>query len=158
MTPAQINTLKTFVAQSSDPAIIAARTSGATYDLALLLSAPSATRAWRTSAPAADLDDAATYTTFDGLAQGKRDEWAIFLQYAPRDMSKAKNRNVVTDVWGPAIAASVSESVLTAGTEFANVAEAAIGGPQRTTGTVAALARNYVGEVSQDDVRLILAA
>lgn len=157
---AQIATLKTFVFSSNDPAIIAARTAGATYDISLLLSATATptTNAWRVAVPAADLDNAATYTTYDSLTQGKRDEWAIFLAYSPRDMSKVKNRSVVTDVWGAATASSIAEAILTAGVEPANVAEVAIGGAVRTTGTVSALARNYVGSVSQEDAQKILAA
>lgn len=160
LTPDQIQTLKAFVNASVVPAIVAARTAGATYDLSLLLSAPAtpAVKAWRTVVPAVDLDDAATYTTYDGKTQGKRDEWSILLQYAPRDMAKSKNRAVVTDVWGNATNGSIAETILLACTENANVAEVAIGGSTAGTGTVSALQRDFIGSVSQTDCQLILAA
>lgn len=158
---AQLQTLKTFVQNSSDPSIVAARTAGATFDLAALLSAPASptVKAWRVSVAAPELDDSVlSYTTYDGKTQGKRDEWSIFLQFAPRNLAKDKNRAVVTDVWGNATAASIAEGILLACTEAANVAENAIGGTVRTTGTVSALDRAYVGGVSQSDAQLILAA
>jgi hypothetical protein len=160
LTPAQLATLRTFVANSADAAIVAARQAGATYDLTTLLNAAHApaTSAWRTEVAAQVLDDAATYTTYDGKTQGKRDEWSILLQYAPRDMSRDKNRNVVVDVWGNANAGSVGEAILQACVESATVAQVAIGGSNKTTGTVTALARDFTGQVTQDESRAILAA
>jgi len=159
MQPAQIQTLKTFVAASVDAAIVAARTAGATYDLMNLLNAPNvpATSAWRVAVPAVDIDAAANYTTYDTLTQGKRDEWDIFLKYAPRNMGLSKNRSVVTDVWGAALASSLSEAILLVCVENASVAEFALGGSTKTTGTVSALLRSFAGQVSQDDCVKILA-
>lgn len=59
----QINTLKVFVANSTNPAIIAARNAGATYDLSLLLSAQASpvVKAWRTDVSAVELDEGADY-------------------------------------------------------------------------------------------------
>ena len=159
LTAPQIATLKTFVNASVDANIVAARTGGNTFLLAQLLSAPNvpATSAWRNNVPAKDLDTAVTYTTYDALTAGKRDEWSIFLTYAPRDMSFGKNRNVVTDVWGAATAASISEAALLASVEPANVAEVALGGSTVATGTVSALKRNFVGAITQSDCVAILA-
>lgn len=158
LTVPQLQTLKAFVFGSPDPAIVAARNAGATFDLANLLNAPSVVGAWRTAVPAAEIDGAVVYTTYDTLTQGKRDEWSIFLAYSPRDMSLGKNRNVVTDVWGGATAGSNSEKVLLASVEFATVAENALGGTTASTGTVSSLRRNWTGQVTQDDARLILSA
>jgi hypothetical protein len=160
LTTQQIADLRTFVFASSVPAIVTARNGGMTYDLSLLLSAPAVPTvlAWRVDVPAIVMDDAANYTTFDGKTQGKRDEWSIFLRYAPRNLAKAKNRNVVTDVWGAATGGSVAEAVLLACVEPANVAEVALGGSVTSTGTVSATERAYVGPISQEDARLILAA
>lgn len=160
LTPEQIQTLKTFVAASVVPAIVAARTAGATYDLSLLLSAKATPtiKAWRAEVPAKDLDEGADYAAFDSVQAGKRDAWQMFLVYAPRDMSKQKVRKVVTDVWGNATGGSIAESVLNGCTENANVAEVAIGGTTAATGTVSALRRDFVGSVSQSDCVLILAA
>lgn len=160
LTAAQIQTLKTFVNASTVPAIVAARSAGATYDLSLLLSAPAApvVKAWRIDVSAKDLDEGADYSAFDSIVPGKRDAWAMFLQYSPRDMSKNRNRKVITDVWGNATAGSIAESVLNGCIENANVAEAVIGGSTVATGTVSALKRDYIGPISQTDCQLILAA
>lgn len=160
LTPAQIQTLAAFVAASTDPAIVDARTRGATYDLSLLLSAPASpvVKAWRVDVDAQALDEGADYSAYDGVQAGKRDAWAMFLAYAPRDMSKNRNRKVVTDVWGNATGGSVAESVLQGCTENARVAEVAIGGSVTNTGTVSALKRDFVGAVTQAECVLILAA
>lgn len=113
--------------------------------------------AWRLNVPAQDADEAATYTTYDSLIAGKRDSWGIFLRFN-RDFSRNKVRNWVTDVWGNATAGSIAEAVLQAGTESATRAQAAIGGTSKTTGTVTALDRNYVGLVSQAEVNRLVAA
>lgn len=112
--------------------------------------------AWRIAVPPNDLDDAADYTTFDGLTQGKRDEWSIFLRYAPRDMSRNAKRKVVTDVWGNATAGSVAEAVLQASTENATNAQVALGGTTATTGTVTALRRSFSGLVDQTDANKLV--
>lgn len=112
--------------------------------------------AWRISVPPNDLDDAADYTTFDSLTQGKRDEWSIFLRYAPRDMTKNAKRKVVTDVWGSSTTGSVSESILLASTEPATNAQVALGGNTASTGTVTALKRNFTGQVDQTDANKLV--
>ena len=159
LTPTQIATLKTFVQNSSAPEIVAARTAGATFLLMGLLNAANnpVTKAWRVAVSAVELDDAADYTGFDTLNQGKRDEWSIFLQYAPRDMTKGAKRKVVTDVWGAASAGTNAEVILTACLENATVAQVAIGGSDASTGTVTALKRNFTELVDQDDCQKILA-
>jgi hypothetical protein len=102
------------------------------------------------------LDEGADYSTFDSVAAGKRDAWSLFLQYARRDMSKNKNRKVVIDVWGNAIAASVAESILQASLVLATHAEAYLGGGSASTGTVTAIKRNWTGQVTLDEVATIL--
>ena len=159
LTPAQVQTLKTFVNASVDPNIVDARTRGDTFKLMGLLNAATspAVNAWNWSTSAMTIDQGATYTTYDSLTQGKRDEWSIFLQYAPRDMSLGRNRNVVVDVWGAVTAGSVGESVLLGSLVVATVAQNAIGGSSKTTGTVTALQLTYTGLVSQGDCQAILA-
>lgn len=159
MDQAQINAMRTWVAASTDPAIVDARTRGATYDLMLLLNkkATPTTKAWSVDVSAATLDEGADYSAFDSVQAGKRDAWGLFLQYAPRDMSKQKMRKVVTDIWGNATAGSVAESILNGCTENATVAQVAIGGSTASTGTVSALKRNFAGAVTQEDCQAILA-
>ena len=159
LTPDNIQTLKAWVAASTDPAIVDARTRGATYDLMLLLNAKATptTKAWSAEVTAQTLDEGADYAAFDSVAAGKRDAWRLFLDYAPRDMSKQKLRKVVADVWGNATAGSVAESILTGCTENATVAQVAIGGSTASTGTVSALKRDFAGAVTQEDCQAILA-
>jgi len=159
LTTAQVQALKVFVNASVDPNIVDARTRGDTFELSQLLNNPTspAVNAWNWSTGAMTLDQGATYTAYDSLTQGKRDEWSIFLQYAPRDMGLGRNRNVVTDVWGAATSGSIAESVLLAALTVATVAQNAIGGLSKTTGTVTALQLTFTGQVSQQDCQSILA-
>lgn len=133
------------------------RTAGDSYSLLAWCNGASTTLAWRTSVPPQDSDEAATYTTYDTLTQGKRDSWAMFMMFA-RNFTKAKVRSWITDVWGAATAASIAEAVLLAGTEFATNAQAAIGGVSRATGTVTAIARTYAEPVTQEEVAFLISA
>lgn len=153
MTPAQLAALKAYVL--SVPAL-AAMTSGPGTDygaIAAALSAPASpvTKAWLTQVTPDQMDDAPDYSTFDSIVAGKRDSWG-FLIARNRDFTRNKTRKWVTDIWGNATAGSNSESILQAGTENAKVAEVAIGGNSKTTGTVTALARDFIGSVSINDV------
>lgn len=158
LTTAQLLTMRSWVQASVDPAIVDARTRGATYDLMLLLNAKATptTKAWSAEVTAQTLDEGADYAAFDSVAAGKRDAWRLFLDYAPRDMSKQKLRKVVTDIWGSATAGSTSESILNGCTENATVAQVAIGGSSASTGTVSALKRTFDGIVTQEDCQAIL--
>lgn len=111
--------------------------------------------AWNVNVQPQTSDEAATYTTYDTLTQGKRDSWRIFLLFA-RNFSKNRIRNWVTDVWGAATAGSVAEAILQGATESATFAQNAIGGTARTTGTVTATDRNYVALLDQDDVNWLV--
>jgi hypothetical protein len=116
-------------------------------------------RAWSSAADARTIDEAANYTGFDALAAGKRDAWAIHLQYAPRDYRKSKNRNLVVDVWGNATAGSVSEAILTAVTRPITRAEKLLGGgASSTVGTVAAKRLSFEGSIDFDEIELIRGA
>jgi len=106
--------------------------------------------AWLPAAPVMAVEEAPNYTTYDSLAQGKRDSWMVFLRSA-RDFGKAKVRNWVVDIWGAATASSNAESVLKAATESATVAQVAIGGASKTTGTVTAMDRAFDEQVSTAD-------
>lgn len=109
-----------------------------------------ATLAWRVDLQPIEIDEAATYTTYDSLTQGKRDEWERLLAF-PRSFAKNKNRNVVTDVWGSATAGSIAEAILLAGTYNATNVQNALGGTTRTTGTVSALALTFTGAAGAGD-------
>lgn len=115
----------------------------------------SGTLAWVSAVPVIDAEEAPSYTTYDTLAQGKRDSWLVFLR-SPRDFSRNKVRNWITDVWGNATAGSNAEAVLQAGTVQATNAELKFGGPTRTTGTVSAIARSWVGVVSETECKQLI--
>jgi hypothetical protein len=138
LTPQQIATLKT--AAAADPAANAAMVAGDTPTLLAWCNAAAvpAVLGWKTSVPVLDAEEAPGYTTYDVLAQGKRDSWVVFLRNS-RDFTKNKVRNWIVDVWGAATAGTNAESVLQAGTFNLSNAQKAFGGTAKVTGTVSAL-------------------
>lgn len=158
LTSQQITALRTAIHAETDPSVVQWRNPATRDDgsLRTWLNQPSATLAWGENVASKALDEGADYSTFDSIAAGKRDAWAIFLQYGPRDMSKNKNRKVVTDVWGNATGGSTAEAILQAATLLATHAEAYLGGNSGSTGTVTAIKRNWVGVVTLDEVAAIL--
>ena len=155
LTTAQLVTLKAAILAETNPTFVALRQAGATGQMAEWLNGTLAPNqsAWLSSASAMALDEGASYSLFDSIIAGKRDAWALFLRYAPRNMTRARNRKVVTDVWGNAIATSVAESILLASTRPITRGEGYLGGAATaTTGTVTALNLAWEGAISNDDV------
>jgi hypothetical protein len=150
--------LKAAIAAETNSTFVALRNGGETGQMAAWYNADSTTNAWIESTASKVLDEASDYSSFDSIVAGKRDAWALFLQYAPRDMSKSKNRKVVTDVWGSAIASSIAENILLASTEKASLGELVFGSTSATTGTVTAIKRNWVGDFSNNDIVIALAS
>lgn len=152
---ARLATLKAAIIAETDPVFVALRDAEATAAMASWYNqdAAPAEIAWGVSVDRRTLDEAATYTNFDALAAGKRDLWRIFLDGAPRDMGKAKNRNVITDVWGSATSSSIAEAVLHAATRNISRAEKLLGGTTTaTTGTVTAKRLTWEGPLLAGDV------
>jgi len=158
LTNAKLTTLKAAIAAETDTTFVGYRTSGATGAMADWYNLASTTDAWRDNVTAQEIDEASDYSSFDSVVAGKRDAWALFLQYAPRDMAKNKNRKVVTDVWGNATAGSIAESILQASVKKASKGEMVFGGSSATTGTVTAIKRNLVYTFRNEDIVLALAA
>lgn len=155
LTTGQLNTVCTAV--KADATANAARLAGDTVALLQWLNGartPTAL-AWRAVVPPQESDEAANYTSYDTLAQGKRDSWAIFLMFS-RNYGKNKVRNTVVDVWGAAIAGSVSEAILQTGTTSATNTQHAIGGTSKTTGTVTATDYNFDGAALQSDANWLV--
>jgi len=150
MTPAELQTLVTALRASADANIINMLAPATRNDNALAEyingKANPVVKAWRTSLPTNDADDAPDYSTYDSLVPGKRDSWNLFLR-TNRDLTRTKVRKWITDVWGNATANSNAEAILLAGTENATRAEVLMGGTDATTGTVTASKRNWVGTV-----------
>ena len=155
ITTAQLVTLKASILAETNPTFIALRQTGATGQMAEWINGTLVPNqaAWLSSASSVALDEGADYSLFDSIVAGKRDAWALFLRYAPRNMTRARNRKVVTDVWGNATAASVAESILIASTRTITRGEGYLGGVvTATTGTVTALRLAWEGAISNDDV------
>lgn len=155
---AQLVTLKAAIAAQTDPAFVLLRTSGATGAMAdwFNVNASPAQKAWITSQPPQDSDDAPDYSTFDSVAQGKRESWAFFLAY-PRDFTRNKVRKWVTDVWGNATSGSNAEAILQAATRNAKRGELVFSSTPRSTGTVSALELSFQGDISNEDIVAALA-
>lgn len=134
----------------------ALRTAGDSFSLLAWCNGASAALAWRANVQPQEADEAATYTGYDSIVAGKRDSWAIFLLF-PRNFSKNKIRSWIVDVWGAATASSIAEGILQAGTGFATNAQAAVGGTSKTTGTVTALDRILIDQVTDADVSWLIA-
>lgn len=159
MTPEQKAIVKAYVL--ADP-VLAPHTSGPETDYGLIANALAEyasppVLAWRTSVPAVVSDDAPSYSTFDSIAAGKRDSWGFFLAQT-RDFTRKKVRDWVVDVWGSATAGSNAEKILQAATENMRVVEVVLGGTDKTTGTVTAKDRAYVGSIDLTEVASIFNA
>lgn len=150
LTNAQRTAIRNGINAETDPSIVAARTP-ATRDDSILTAwcnGLSATDAWISSCDAKTLFEAMNITQFDALTAGKRATWDIMMRNAPLDFRRNKLRNAVVDVWGNAD----SVAVLTALREKATRAEFYIGGTTRTTNTVAALDRDFVGQLTMLEI------
>lgn len=147
ITPTQRLAIKAAIL--ADP-VLASKISGPTADywaIECALNEYTTTDAWKVSVPVDASDEAADYSTFDSIAAGKRDSWSFFLRI-PRNYARTKVRKWITDVWGSATAGSNAENILKVGIEKARRVEVIIGGATKTTGTLTALDRDFVGEVS----------
>lgn len=112
----------------------------------------SATDAWNTAVSGSKLFEDTDVTKFDGLTAGKRDAWRLMLDFSPIDMSRAKNRRAVQDVWGNTDSVPILQDMRRKATR----GEAYLGGSSATTNTVTALKLNYVGSLSIDDIATAL--
>jgi hypothetical protein len=157
LTTEQIATLKAAILAETNANVVQWRTPATRDDRRLTewLNSASNTDAWKTAAQPVDIDDATDWVSFDTLSAGKRDSWAMFLA-RQRNFCKNAVRKWVTDIWGNATAGSAAEKLLQSGVEKALRGEVYLGGTSRTTGTVTALDRNYVGTISIDDVSAAL--
>jgi len=150
---AQLNTLRASI--FATPAAAALLAAGDVPGLRTWCNTATVTRRWLPEAGALAVEEAPSYTTYDSLAQGKRDSWVLFLR-SPRDFGRNKVRLWAVDVWGAATAGSNSEAVLLAGSSLATNAQVAIGGVSKTTGTVTALDATYEKDLSVLEATLLI--
>jgi len=83
LTTAQLTTLKAAILAETATAFVTFRQQGATGAMADWINGTLQPNviAWKSSATATELDEGADYSAFDSVAAGKRDAWAMFLQY-----------------------------------------------------------------------------
>lgn len=153
----QLSTLKAAILAENNATFVTFRDSGATGAMAAWYNGDSNTDAWRTLVTPLQSDDAPDYSTFDALAAGKRDSWALFLGFT-RDYTRNKVRKWITDVWGNATAASNAETILLAGVEKAKRGEVVFGSTNATTGTVTGIKRNLIGTITNENIVSALAS
>lgn len=153
MIDSQIVTLRNYCLNNATPAALVA--AGNVPGLLAWCNADSGQKRWLPNADVLTIEEAPSYTTYDSLAQGKRDSWLVFLRNA-RDFGRNKVRNWVVDIWGTATAGSNAELVLTAGTKFASNAQVALGGNSKTTGTVTAIDTSFEEDVDINDVTKVI--
>ena len=110
----------------------------------------STTDAWGESVGNDILFDAMDFTKFDTLTAGKRDAWALFLQYAPFDFGRNRFRKAVADIWGNTDSVPILELCRRKATN----GELIFGGTTKITNTVSGLDLNFEGNISVDDVSI----
>lgn len=162
MTPEQLTTLKAAILSGTDAEFVGYRTNGQTTLMAAWFNveASPAVKAWRSSVPPEDSDEATPWANFDSIAQaGKRDSYLhAFMRY-PRNYARNAVRKWITDVWGNATAGSNAETILVgAGQRNITRGETVLGGnTQASTNSVSALKLAWEGSVSDVDISAALA-
>lgn len=157
---AQLDTLKAAILVQTDPEFVGYRTNGQTTLMAgwFNVEANPAVKAWRTSVPPEDSDEATPWPAFDVLSAGKRESWNIAFMRFSRDYSRGPVRKWVTDVWGNASEGSNAATILLAGQRNITRGEAVLGGSnQASTNTVSALKLAWEGSISDVDISAALA-
>jgi hypothetical protein len=162
LSPAQIATLKTFVQNSSVPAIVAARTAGATFDLMNLLNADysPATKGWR-FVDKATVVKVWSEAEVNNLTTSNMNAMNIVLTHASGfDCTKSSGPLPITDIWSNGVAPLTRTALLNAALENISVAEQVLGGTSVTSATpqsLTGLVRNWVGDVTQEECQKFLA-
>lgn len=162
MTPEQLSTLKAAILAETDVDFVGYRTNGQTTLMAAWFNveANPAIKAWRTSVPPEDSDEATPWANFDSIAQaGKRDSFLhAFMRY-PRNYARGAVRKWITDVWGNATVGSNAGTILiTAGQRNITRGEAVLGGStQASTNAVSALKLAWEGSITDVDISAALA-
>lgn len=162
MTPEQLTTLKAAILAETDAKFAGYRANGQTTLMAAWFNveASPAVKAWRSSVPPEDSDEATPWANFDSIAQaGKRDSYLhAFMRY-PRNYARNAVRKWITDVWGNAAAGSNAETILVgAGQRNITRGESVLGGnTQASTNSVSALKLAWEGSITDVDISAALA-
>jgi hypothetical protein len=149
LTNVQLQTLAAHIRANTDPAVVSALAVRNDVAIAAWYNQKSTTDAWRIAVSRNDLFEQMPIATYDGLSAGKRQAWQVMLDCAPVDFSLANMRKGVLDMW----AATDANAILaTACVEKTLNGEVVFGGESKTSGTVTAIKRNYIGIISLNDV------
>ena len=144
----QLLAVKTALLASTDPNVqqwVAIRNDTA---LAEWLNSASAVNAWRNDVAGSELSDEMKFNLFDTIAAAKREAWAILVSKEKCDFTKANIRKAITDIW----ATEQQSDLLNVGVEKASQLEVILGYSNVTTGPVTAAKRNYIGDISVNEV------
>lgn len=152
MTPEQHVVFAAHIRANTDAGVVAALAVRDDQAISDWYNQSSSTKAWRQSVQKQELFNAMNLATFDSVVAGKRDAWKIMLDMAPLDFTKASNRKGVVDIFATADATKI----LTACTENALQVELVFGGESKTSGSVTALNRNYIGATEAGEVLHVL--
>lgn len=153
LTNAQKATLKAAVLAETDPTFVAARAIGNDQAMVEFLNAPSAVDAWPTSVSARELCEAMVTNTYIALANPNRQAWDLLIGVmAPFDLTRQRQRNYITDVWGNTDGAAILTKLLVKATR----GEVAVGGTDRTTAGITALDRAATGTLTHQELAQIL--
>lgn len=150
LTNQQLLTVKNALLASTDPQVqtwVSIRNDTA---LAEWLNGASAVNAWRNDVSGSELSDEMKYNVYDTVTAAKRDAWAILVSKQNCDFTKANVRKAVVDIW----AAEQQTDLLNVGVEKASRLEEILGYSNVTTGPVTAAKRNYVGDITVNEVSL----
>jgi hypothetical protein len=164
LTPEQLSTLRTFVQNSTDPAIVSARTNGQTDVLQSLLNAPASptVQAWSNNVNKQEVWNAVAENAAQADNISQQRQWAFdrIMLADPLDASLDKVRNGIVATISAAASdpQQLRRGVLRACRRSATLAQATRGGVDATSDSIVALVLVYYGAVDQEDVNAILAA
>jgi hypothetical protein len=154
LSPAQKVALKAAI--QAAPAAKTLWDAGDFWSLAAWVNTPTSTKAWRTAAGADDIFNSLTLSTYDNLTAGKRDALRMIMDRNV-DCTKVAIRTAFADIFAVTGAytdsAQLAKMLNGACVEDATWAEVALGGTTpAAVGGVAALKRNFVGQLSIDEL------
>jgi len=143
----QLQTLATHIRTNQTQAVVDALAIRNDNGIAAEYNKSTAFDAWKPAVDGGGIYEAMDITKFDGLTQGKRDAWRLFIDRADIkvvDFSRQRMRKVVIDVWG---ATADGQAVLTALLEKASVFEMVFNPQDAVTATITGKNRVVLGPV-----------
>ncbi len=144
-------------AAQAEPSIATCISQGNDVCVADWFNTPSTFVAWRTVLNERDIyaDPGFNFTLYDGLTQGKRDEWVLLLKENSCDPSKSNIRNGIIDVWsGTAAKVLVQDAIFAIAKRFASNAEKILATGTGTTATPGVM--TWEGTININDVSAIM--